>query len=516
MKNARTPIIIIMLILLLAPLALPAGGRRETQAAAAAATDSTAPDTAGRNGESGTSGRSALPATTGVPAPRDRPDTIPSSLSVEQAITIARAASGDLERARIALDQGEADIQIARARRLPAITGQASASYLVFPPDGIGLRAGELGTIPDPGGFPVRVPDSNVDLVPDPEPTFFRVSASLSQALVTWGKVQAGIEASQLERDRLRVDATDRERQLVTEVRRAYFGLVLARETVDLLRDTQDILDQITEDRRRGFDAGVRTRQEVLEVEAELAAVRRQRVSAEQGMRSARRGLSFLLGADVPEETELVSQPRTAETPDPDESEVLAEALRFSPQLRELGIRREQASVGLFVAERTNSLRYPDIGLSVNAEVSGGRIPFSFNWRDSWDTDLTLTLASEFSVFDGGAQAARVRQAEGDLAQAVSGLTDAEDGLRIEVSERIEAVRVAAAELAEAKAGLRLAEERRNNAEVSFENELITREDVLMARIGATIATLEVSAAAFQLEQARTGLDALTGRILNP
>ena len=507
-----TRVFIILLLLVFSPAALSAGGRGESDAASASST----PETGERNGREDTASRSALPATAGAAAPRERPARIPATLSVDEAVRIARAASGDLERARIALDQSEADIQIARARGLPQITGQVSASYLVFPPEGIGLRAGELGTIPDPGGFPVRVPDSNVELVPDPEPTFFRVSATLSQALVTWGKVQAGIEAAALERDRLRVDATDRDRQLVTEVRRAYFGLVLARETASLLQEAEETLEQITRDRREGFDAGVRTRQEVLEVEAELASVRRQRVSAEQGMRSARRGLSFLLGVDVPEDTELVSHPRTAEAPDPDEAGVLDEALRFSPQLQELEIRREQASVGLFVAERTNSLRYPDIGLSVNAEVSGGRIPFSYNWRDSWDTDLTLTVASEFSIFDGGAQAARVRQAEGDLAQAASGLTDAEDGLRIQVSERIEAFRVAAAELSEAEAGLRLAEERRNNAEVSFENDLITREDVLMARIGATIATLELSAAAFQLEQARTGLDALTGRILNP
>lgn len=448
-------------------------------------------------------------------APAASASEIPASLSVERAVEIARGASGDLERARIAIDQAEADMQIARARGLPQITGQISTSYLVFPPEAVGLRAGELGTIPDPGGFPVRLPESNVELVPEPEPTFFRVSASLSQALVTWGKVQAGVEAAELERDRLRAEATDRDRQLATEVRRAYFALVLARETAVLLREAEQTLDQITRDRQRGFDAGVRTRQQVLEVEAEQAGVRRQRVSAEQGMRSARRGLSFLLGSDIPEDTELVSEPRTTWDPEPEDN-LLDEVLRFSPEREELRLRREQASVGLFVAERTDNPRYPDIGLSVSAEVSGGRVPFSFNWRDSWDTDLTVTIAGEFSVFDGGAQAARVQQAEGDLAQAASGLADAEEGLRIEVSERIEAVRVAEAELAQAEAEHSLAEERLNNAEVSFENELITREDVLMARIGATIASLELSAASFELEQALTGLDALTGRILNP
>lgn len=506
-----TRVFIILLLLVFSPAALSAGGRGESDVASASST----PEAGERNGREDTASRSALPAPAGAAAPRERPARIPATLSVDEAVRIARAASGDLERARIALDQSEADIQIARARGLPQITGQVSASYLVFPPEGIVLRAGELGTIPDPGGFPVRVPDSNVELVPDPEPTFFRVSATLSQALVTWGKVQAGIEAAALERDRLRVDATDRDRQLVTEVRRAYFGLVLARETALLLREAEETLEQITRDRREGFDAGVRTRQEVLEVEAELASVRRQRVSAEQGMRSARRGLSFLLGREVPEGTELVSAPRRS-APEIAEADALEESMRFSPELRALGIQREQASVGLFVAERTNRLRYPDIGLNVSAEVAGGRVPFSFNWRDSWDTDLTLTIASEFSLFDGGSQAARIRQAAGDLARATSGLIDAEDGLRIEVRERVEAVRVAEAELAEAEAGLRLAEERRSNAEVSFENDLITREDVLLARIGATVATLEVSAAAFQLESAVTHLEALTGRLLNP
>ncbi|MFW6387728.1 MAG: TolC family protein, partial [bacterium] len=155
-----------------------------------------------------------------------------------------------------------------------------------------------------------------------------------------------------------------------------------------------------------------------------------------------------------------------------------------------------------------------DLALVLDFEVSGQMLPFRANWQDRWNTDLTVTLATQFTIFDGGAQAARIRQAEGDLESARLGMSDATDGVEMEVRSAREAVASAEAELRDVEAELEYVTEQRRNAEVSNENEIITREEMLLARLQETTARIDRNAAAFRLDEARTRLNALTGDIL--
>lgn len=437
----------------------------------------------------------------------------PETLTVEEALRLAESASGDVERARIAVDRARDDLTIARSRRLPQITGQATASYLANPPDGIAIEAGEFGTMPDPlGGLPIEIPESRMEVMPDAESTYFSVSGSLRQALFTWGKVSEGIEAAQAERDALAAELVGERADIARNTRDAYFSALLAVRTAESLRSAEELVERVVADRREAYEAGARTWEEVLEMQSEASAVRRQRIAAEQGERSARRALALLTGIETDTIT-LNSEFRESAEP----AEVSAEldrAIAFSPDLRALQHRARAAERALTLAERTDRLRYPDLALILDLEVSGQRVPFSTNWTDTWDANLTLTVATEFTIFDGGAQRARIRQAEGDLQSARLGASDARDGVELAVIRAHESLIAAEAELAEAEARLEYTSEQRRNAEVSYDNDLITREELLLARLQESFSRIERDAAAFSLENALTELEALTGEIL--
>ncbi|MFP4377796.1 MAG: TolC family protein [Spirochaetales bacterium] len=465
-------------------------------------------------------------------------ETSTSTLSIEQAQRLAESENGDIQRARIAVEQARAEIDIARSRRMPQISGELTGSYLFFPEEGESIEQGALGTVPDPsGGFPTPVPDSDIEVIPDAESTFYSLSSSVEQVLFTWGRVSEGISAAEHERAAVAAEATGERVDLAREVREAYFSAVLARDTVQALTEAESIITQIVEDREEAYDTGRRTWEEVLEMRSQAASVRRQRVSAEQGQRSALHGLSILTGIDAGER-ELVSdyndsgndsgndrgEARPAERPaeasgdgelgETDEEELLDSALGFSPRLRALRERSQAARSALRIAERTDRLRYPDLALVLDFEVSGQLLPFRTNWQDRWDTELTVTLATQFTLFDGGAQAARIRRAEGDLESVRLGMSDATDGVEMEVRSAREAVVSAEAELRDVEAELAYVTEQRRNAEVSNENEIITREEMLLARLREITARIDRSSAAFRLDEARTRLNALTGAIL--
>ena len=434
-------------------------------------------------------------------------------LTVDEAVRRAIAESGDVRRAQIELDQARADIDLARSERLPEISGRVSGSYLFSPPEGEGIRRGELGTVPSPGELPTPVPETDIEIIPAAESTFYSISAQLEQVLFTWGKVSEGIEAAGHEERATAAEVTGERRDIASRTHEAYFSAVLARDTLEALREAEETIQRIVEDREEAFDAGTRTREEVLEMRSQAAAVRRQRVSAEQGLDSALRALGILIGADAGEH-QLISSYR--ETDDPRSEEALLDAaLEFSPDLDALRNRSRAAESALFIEERSNRLRYPDIALLFDVEWSGQGSPFRDNWADRWDTDITLTIASQFSIFDGGAQAARIRQAEGDLGRARLGLDDARDGIEVAVRRGYESARSAEAEYEQARAEYEYVAEQRRNAEVSFENDLITREEMLMARLQETFSGIERDAAAFNLERAISELEALTGDILD-
>ncbi len=436
------------------------------------------------------------------------------TLTVEEALRLAESASGDLERARIAVDQAREDLTIARSRRLPQVTGRATASYLANPPDGMAIEAGELGTIPDPaGGLPVGVPDSRIEVVPDAESTFFSISSSLRQALFTWGKISEGIEAAHAERDAVTAELIGERADIARNTREAYYSALLAVRTVETLRSAEELVEQIVADREEAYEAGARTWEEVLQMRSEASAVRRQRVAAEQGERSARRALALLTGIETDTIT-LESEFRESAEPDSLPTAV-DEAVAFSPDLRALQHRTRAAERALTIAERTDRLRYPDFALILDLEVSGQRVPFSANWTDTWDAELTLTIAADFTIFDGGAQRSRIRQAEGDLRSARLGASDARDGIELQTTRAHESLIAAEAELAEAETSLEYTAEQRRNAEVSYDNDLITREELLLARLQESFARIERDAAAFSLENALTELESLTGVILN-
>lgn len=455
-------------------------------------------------------------------------ETSTSTLSIEQAQRLAQSESGDIQRARIAVEQARADIDIARSRRMPQISGELTGSYLAFPQEGESIEQGALGTVPGgPGELPTPVPETDVEVIPDAESTFYSLSSSVEQVLFTWGRVSEGISAAEHERDAVAAEQTGERVDLAQEVREAYFSAVLARDTVEELTEAESIIEQIVEDREEAFDTGTRTREDVLEMRSRAASVRRQRVSAEQGRRSALRGLSILTGIDAGER-ELVSDyggdatDRSDGADDADaggaedesEEALIDSAIEFSPELRALRERSQAARSALHIAERTDRLRYPDIALVVDFEWSGQMLPFRPNWQDRWNTDLTVTLATQFTIFDGGAQDARIRQAEGDLESARLGVSDTRDGVQMEVRSAREAVISAEAELRDTQAQLEYVAEQRRNAEVSYENDIITREDMLLARLQEATARIDRNSAAFRLENARTRLNSLTGDIL--
>lgn len=447
----------------------------------------------------------------GVSAPASR-NLEGAEIAVADAVERAVQVSDLLAVGRIDREIAGYGVDEARSRLFPQIALSISGSFLTNPPDGVAIRRGELGFTPSPGSpVPTPFPDQDIVLVEDPENTFYQIQATLDQALFTWGKILAGIEAARLEQDLAGLDLAAQEGTLARDARTAYFGLRLARRTRDLLAEAELVLEQTAADRLSAFDEGLINRETLLSARADLAQARTGRIEAAQGLAAAEVGMQVLL--QLEEVGPLVSAPRE-ELPEVEVEALVAEAVDASEEIARAELRRRQAEIGAEV-ERSSGLFLPDLGLSMAFEVSGQRLPFiAANWIDSWDINLRISLGAQLDLFDGGAAAARTATADARVSQAGRGLEGLLRSTRVEVQSAVEELRVNHARLEEAKARLDYEEERYKNARVSFENDLITRGQERGARVLLLTATFTRELAAFEYERSLSNLEHLVGRRL--
>ena len=428
-------------------------------------------------------------------------------LTLEEAVALAQDASQSVERSRLEVTGARAGLAEARAARLPSVDASAGAAWFANPTEGITIPAGEFGTVTDPGStFPTRVPDQPVELVPDAERLGLSASLTVDQPLLTWGKLRAGEDAA-----RAGVEASASRRELARrDVRRAvvsaFAGVAAARAGEPLVEEIVGILEERLADARERLDAGATTRRAVLAEEAAVAAARSQLVRAHQGLQTAEATLEWLVGREVGELA-------PAELPEslPAEAELVERARTRHPRLAELRATARQAEVQLRVAEASRP-PLPDIGLSVKAEVQGQRVPLvQANWIDTWDANLTVSIGASATLYDGFANAAQQNASRSQYDRALSAVAEYGDSLPVQVRRQMERYLVAQANLREARARAASAVEERRIAEVSYENELITRGDLLGARVGVLEAELSSIAARLAMAQSLAELEYLAG-----
>jgi len=425
-------------------------------------------------------------------------------LGLDQALEMAREVSYPLRRAELMRAQKEAALAEAEASRLPEFTLRATSTYLSNPQEGIGISPGDLGYLEDPGStYPTPLPDTEVVLVPDPLNTYFQIQANMIWPLFSWGKLRGGARIAELDVQAASLDIDASDRSLVRDVSRAYYGVSVARRTEELLEQMRTVYSDIVSDRERAFDAGAVTLESVLEARSQLVSIESRSRTAAQTLRSAEASLAYLLGTEV----DLTPVDPWRETLPELNTDLLTRKARENSTQR---VQAAQASVLEDINRNSEPMR-PDLALSVSLDASGQRIPLTPNWREEWDLGLTLTVVADAVAWDWGKRAAHTDASGAQAGIAEIGVEELSRSLRVQVVRLVEEAVSAAAQRDEKIAAQTLATEREKNAHVSFDNELITREQFRGAQVLSLTAQLEALGAGFAVESALLELEHLVG-----
>jgi outer membrane protein TolC len=437
---------------------------------------------------------------------------IAGGLDIGRAEELASKASDEVMAKEAEAEAALRSVDTARADFFPKLSGSVSGAYLVNPPVGVTVKKGQLNQTTNPfTGATIYTPDKDLAIVPDAKNSYFKGNLTFTQPLYAWGKIHAAVDLASLEARTAAIGSRGASLDAVRSANRAYYSALLSRESAAILKELRAMAASILEDRQSALDEGFATREQLLSSEADLAALDARLVQAGESEASALEALGLLTGLDG-SAIVLVSPFRDA-LPPLSEAALKDEALASAPDIDLARAKLSQASKKLDL-ERGSSLFLPDLSLFASFDVSGQDIPFSSGawWQNNWAWDLSLGLAAKADFFDGGASAARKREAASSLEAARIGAGAAQKAVRLQVRRAIDAARGAQAELLEKQARAAWAAEALRNERAKAADQAASRAELNGQGIVEATARLDLLYARYALEESIADLERAAGK----
>jgi outer membrane protein TolC len=336
-------------------------------------------------------------------------------LTLEEAQMRAREASHRLAEARARAAVAQATVTVRETADRPtlaALAGYTRTNHVV-----------EF-TVPGPTGAP-RV------LYPD-VPNNVHSRLELQWPIYSGGRSDALERAARAEAAAAAADVSVAHADLRLEVARAFWAIVTARATVDVLERGVARSQAHVADARQRFTAGLVPPNEIASADAQESRSRMLAIEARNQRDVAAADLARLVGLSPGQAVEPIAA-LDAPGPAVPGIEPLVSGARESREERRALERRIESASELRTA--AGAARQPTIAVvgGVDYARPNPRIfPRADRWDDSWDAAVNV----RWSLWDGGRAAADAAQAAGAIEAARQRLAEFDSVLAVEVRQR--------------------------------------------------------------------------------
>lgn len=344
--------------------------------------------------------------------------------------------------------------------------------------------------------------DFSVDRLNDPDDfdnytTLLMVKQPILNLDAIYGKSAAslGVQASK--------EAAKRTGETVTlHVKKAYFGLILARQNLLAIDEAVASAQSHRDNARIAFEQGLINRADYLAAEVRLSELQEQRISAQHQVANAGDALRFILV--IPEAAEIVP---TDSLGWPQETNVQGNIIGL-----QVAQRSDLRALQLQTKAAHRSLWMKRSGWIPHINALGA---FEWNASDVFQADVsswTVGVQLEWQLFDGLGHFGRSKQAAAEREQATIRYEQAEEQAKLEVRKAERAVQSATQRIEVAKAAVEQAQESLRIVEARFEQGLEKTSDVLDKEVSFTRAKLRLLKARHDFNVAHSEFDYALGR----
>ncbi len=391
------------------------------------------------------------------------------SLTLDDAVARGLAASHRLAEAAARSQAADATVALRQAATWPQVT--ALAGY---------TRTNHVEE------FGVPLSNNQQRIIYPDVPDNYRARLEAQWPLYTGGRLQALTQAARSDAVASADEAEALRADLRFEITRAYWGLVLAHESLRVFEESLERARAHVRDAQNQLAAGLVPPSDLLSAQAQESRQRMLSIQARSTRVSAEAELARLTGLPPGTPITIASDLEAGDATMPFDT-LVAQALEGRRDRRALVSRLSSAAARQQAA---------DAGRRPTIAVAGGfdyarpnpRIfPRAERWDDSWDASINMT----WSLFDGRRTAAEVAEAAAVGRAWQARIDELDSTVSLDIRQRLAELDTSEAALSAAEDAVRAATEAHRVLGERFRAGVATTTDVLGAQVAVTQALLD-------------------------
>jgi outer membrane protein TolC len=290
-------------------------------------------------------------------------------------------------------------------------------------------------------------------------------------------------------------------RTLRRDITLGYLNWLKARSAVAIVASSETLLRENLRVNESLFNNGKVTEDQVLRAKAEMLDVEQQQREADNQATQAQSYLNFLLNRDLLSPLEPSAIPNLELQKENALEQLWTQALQRRPEIAQLEQLKRASTEQVSIARKT---RWPVLSLGLDAGTQGEQYRFGSGYNFG-----TASLIFTWRIFDGGGDAARVRQARASERQLVLQQDEIAQQIRLEVqlsSSNLQTARdslaTAGARAEAAQAAFRIASRKRDEGVINQVEFIDARSTLTGAELNHTLTRFNVLARRAELEYA--------------
>ena len=361
-----------------------------------------------------------------------------ASITIEDAEEMMMRNNPDIRSAEEAVVQAGLDLKDSKASFSPTISLSGSFTYMSEPLVGpVIMESSDILSQMGLGSYS-DMASGYVTLYDGMENTMYMGTLSLTQPLITWGKLGKAVDLYKniLTAQSLRKDDTVAQNK--AELRIRVWSMKYLEEMEGLVDEAMALSKELVDIAKSSYENGMILRQDWLEAEISSLEVEVKKAELDDNYSSLMEGLRSLIGdysvsySDfiLPEDESFLYKYRESNLDDL----ILAATGEDSNNLKAI-----KNLIGAYTNQKTIADRslygIPDFALQAQLTYSSSRLPFiETGWKQNDNNSLNLSIGFKTTLWDGGKAINDVKRAQSNIRSAESQYDSALSQIRVAVT----------------------------------------------------------------------------------
>jgi outer membrane protein TolC len=385
-------------------------------------------------------------------------------------------------------DQASAMVREAFANFLPSVNAQ-----------GTHILDKKVMTVEMPSLFGMPAQKFKLDFTRD-----YQLALTFSVPLYAGGRIQSGYKQANFNLEATREAIRQSMQDTVFNVKKAFYGYLLARKFVDVAQEAVDLAEKHLKNVKSLFEVGMASRFDRLRSEVQASNLKPQLIRARNGLKTAELGLKTLLGLDLKQPIEVKGE-LSYQAFEADTDANVSQALTSRPELVQLNYQKQMAAE---MVKMARAAYVPSLAVGGQYNYWGNQFNFK---KDNWESYYSINLVLNVPLFNGFVNSAKLGESKAMLKQLDYSQKGLMEMVKFEVHDAVLNLGQAKESLLSQEKNVEQAQEAVRIAELNYKEGLATNLDVSSAHVALSQARTNHSQALFDCALALAQLEKAIG-----